>query len=364
MDGTNLPVGVRSHFVSRYFILIGRVAGIRIQKRRPSIEFPGRRTESIVATLESSLNSLDLSDALVLTGPTASGKSALAARIAQECRAEVIALDSMTLYRGMDIGTAKPTLDERRTTPYHLIDVLDPWENASVAWWLEQAESAARDIRQHGKRVLFVGGTALYLKALLCGIFNGPGASDQVRERLEAEASSAGGKDLLFERLRQIDPSTALRLHTNDMRRVIRALEVWEATGRPLSSWQGQWNDEANANVRPTVFWLDLSRSTLHERINARVTSMFESGWVDEAKALRQLGSPLSGTAAQALGYQEIGMYLDGIYTLEQAKERIQARTRQFAKRQITWFRHLPGCKPVTEELTWQPWRLRLAICE
>ncbi|HEV8060362.1 MAG TPA: tRNA (adenosine(37)-N6)-dimethylallyltransferase MiaA [Gemmataceae bacterium] len=313
--------------------------------------------------MESSLNSLDLSDALVLTGPTASGKSALAARIAKECQAEVIALDSMTLYRGMDIGTAKPTFAERRATPYHLIDVLNPWENASVAWWLERAESAARDIRKRGKRVLFVGGTALYLKALLCGIFDGPGASDQVRERLEAEASSAGGKEILFERLRQVDPPTALRLHTNDMRRVIRALEVWEATGRPLSSWQGQWNDqEANARVRPAVFWLDLPRSMLHERINARVTTMFDSGWIDEAKALRQLGRPLSATASQALGYREIGMYLDGIYTPEQAKERIQACTRQFAKRQITWFRHLPGCKPIAKELTCDAWNLKLEV--
>ncbi len=269
----------------------------------------------------------------------------------------------MTLYRGMDIGTAKPTSAERRATPYHLIDVLDPWENASVAWWLEQAEHAARDIRKRGNRVLFVGGTALYLKALLCGIFNGPGAADQVRERLEAEASSAGGKDVLIERLRQIDPATALRLHANDMRRVIRALEVWEATGRPLSSWQGQWNDpEANASVRPAVFWLDLPRPTLHERINARVTKMFDHGWVDEAKTLRQLGRPLSDTAFQALGYREIGMYLDGVYTFEQAKERVQARTRQFAKRQITWFRHLPGCKPISKELTFPLWNLKMDI--
>lgn len=313
--------------------------------------------------MDSLLHTPDLSEALVLTGPTASGKTGLAERIARECQAEVVALDSMTLYRGMDIGTAKPTPAQRGATPYHLIDVLDPWENASVAWWLEQAYAAARDIQSRGKRVLFVGGTALYLKALLCGLFSGPGAYAPLRERLEIEAGLEGGKELLFERLRQVDPPTALRLHTNDMRRVIRALEVWESTGRPLSDWQGQWQDlNTRASSRPTVFWLDLPRPTLHERINARVHAMLDSGWVDEAMALRQLGHTLSATAAQALGYQELFLHLDGACSMEQAKTRIQARTRQFAKRQITWFRHLPGCRPVLRELTFAPWNLKMNI--
>jgi tRNA dimethylallyltransferase len=311
--------------------------------------------------LDSLLGSLDLSEALVLTGPTASGKSALAARIAQQSQAEIVALDSMTLYRGMDIGTAKPSLAERRVTPYHLIDVLAPWENASVAWWLQEAGAAVRQIQSRGNKVLFVGGTALYLKALLFGIFSGPGAFEEARERLEAEAQSPKGKEQLFERLKLVDPVVALRLHSNDVRRVIRALEVWEATGRPLSAWQGQWQaQDANESRRPTVFWLDLPRETLHERINLRVTSMLENGWVDEAEALRRLGRPLSASASQALGYQELFLHLEGAYSLEKARELIQARTRQFAKRQITWFRHLPGCQPVVKELTFAPWRLKI----
>lgn len=269
----------------------------------------------------------------------------------------------MTLYRGMDIGTAKPTLEERRTTAYHLIDVLDPSETASVAWWLQQARAAARDIQARGKRVLFVGGTALYLKALLSGIFSGPGAFEPLRQRLEAEASQNGGKEALFERLRQVDPAAAARLHPNDVRRVIRALEVWEATGKPLSCWQGQWQEPAdNGNVRPAVLWLDLPRAVLHERINRRVADMLEHGWIEEAKALKDLGRPLSATASQALGYQELFLHLAGDCSLEQAKERIQARTRQFAKRQITWFRHLPGCQPLVKELTFASWNLKMNI--
>ena len=248
--------------------------------------------------------------------------------------------------------------------PYHLIDVLEPWENASVAWWLEQAAGATRDIRKRGRRVLFVGGTALYLKALLCGLFEGPGAFAEVRERLNAQASEPGGSARLFERLREVDPTAAARLHANDMRRVLRALEVWEATGRPISSWQGQWDnqDSAAQAARPTVFWLDVPRATLHARINARVIEMLNQGWLNEAIALRALGRPLSPTAAQALGYKEIFDHLDGAYSLEQVQERIQARTRQFAKRQITWFRHLPGCQPITRQLTFPAWNLKLDL--
>jgi tRNA dimethylallyltransferase len=315
------------------------------------------------SALDSLLDSLDLREALVLTGPTASGKSALGTRIAQECGAEIIALDSMTLYRGMDIGTAKPSAAERAATRYHLIDVLDPWENASVAWWLQQAGQAVRDIQSRGKRVLFVGGTALYLKALLFGIFSGPGASETVRERLEAEAAQQGGKAALFERLQQVDPKAALRLHVNDLRRVVRALEVWEATGKPLSAWQGQWQGgAANACGQPAVFWMDMARNLLHERINARVSAMLQQGWLEEAAALKKLNRPLSASAAQALGYQELFQFLDGAYSLEKAEKMIQTRTRQFAKRQITWFRHLPGCRPVVKELTFVPWNLKMNI--
>src|SRR5262245_62151826 len=149
-------------------------------------------------------------------------------------------MDSMALYRGLDVAAAKPGPEERRRVPHHLLDVLDPWESASVAWWLERAARCCEDIRGRGRRVLFVGGTPIYLKALLYGLFDGPGADREVRGRLEQEAETLGGP-ALHGRLARVDPAAAGRLHPNDVRRVVRALEVWETTGRPISDWQRQW---------------------------------------------------------------------------------------------------------------------------
>ncbi|MBL8796092.1 MAG: tRNA (adenosine(37)-N6)-dimethylallyltransferase MiaA [Planctomycetia bacterium] len=299
-------------------------------------------------------------EALILTGPTGSGKSALGLALAERLGAEIVAMDSMTLYRGMDIGTAKPTAAERARVPHHLLDVLDPWESASVAWWLEQARACCRDIQARGKRVLFVGGTPLYLKALQCGLFEGPPAAPEVRQRLEAEAAQ-GGREALHRRLATVDPSSAARLHPNDLRRVVRALEIWELTGRPISDWQKQWPDTSSdptcesAGI-PLALWLDRPRPELYERINQRVVQMIEDGLVAEVRALRELSQPLSREASQALGYKELFDHLDGRATLDEAIVRIQTRTRNFAKRQITWFRHLPGCLPATEELTFRLW--------
>jgi tRNA dimethylallyltransferase len=298
--------------------------------------------------------------ALVLTGPTGSGKSQLGLELAECLGAEIISMDSMALYRGMDIGTAKPSLADRAGAPHHLIDELDPWESASVAWWLRRAAECTRAIEKRGRRVLFVGGTALYLKALLCGLFDGPAASLGIRDRLMQEADRFGAAHL-HGRLGTVDPTAAARLHPNDVRRVVRALEVFEISGKPLSAWQTQWAEpggpSASGKEFPAVLWLELPRDQLYARINARAAAMFETGLVEEVKWLRGLPQPLSREATQGLGYKEVLAFLDGRMTLEQAIVEVQTRSRNFAKRQITWFRHLPGCRPASWELTRALWK-------
>jgi tRNA dimethylallyltransferase len=299
-------------------------------------------------------------NALILTGPTGSGKSRLALELAERLGAEIVAMDSMTLYRRMDIGTAKPSPDDRRRVPHHLLDVLEPWESASVASWLDRARACCQEIEGRGKQVLFVGGTPLYLKALLYGLFDGPPADEALRNRLTAEAA-AQGSQVLHERLARIDPASASRLHVNDVRRVVRALEVWELTGRPLSAWQVQWAvpPESPAD-RPRCLCLDLPRPELYDRINARVWQMVEAGLIEEARALRHLEQPLSREAAQAVGYREMFQYVDGQLSLKEAVNLIQTRSRNLAKRQLTWFRRLPECQPVKENLTFALWGLRM----
>src|SRR5262245_5911587 len=204
-------------------------------------------------------------DALILTGPTGSGKSQLALDLAEQLGTEIVCLDSMTLYRGLDVGTAKPSAADRRRVPHHLIDVLDPWESASVAWWLDRAAECVRDIESRGRRVLIVGGTPLYLKALLYGLFDGPPADADLRRRLTDEAERLG-TSALHAQLAAVEAATAARLHPNDVRRIIRALEVWQLTGRPLSAWQTQWSNSVVST--PRALWLDLPRDELYSRID------------------------------------------------------------------------------------------------
>jgi tRNA dimethylallyltransferase len=297
--------------------------------------------------------------ALILTGPTGSGKSQLALDLAERLDAEIVSMDSMALYRRMDIGTAKPTAEERRRVPHHLLDVLDPWQSSSVAWWLERAAECCRDIARRGRRPLFVGGTPLYLKVLLYGLFEGPTADEAIRRRLEAEANAAGAA-VLHDRLAAVDPISASRLHPNDVRRIVRALEVWELTGRPISAWQTQWSDQLAAPARERCLCLDLPRPELYERIDARVERMIADGLLQEVQALRRLEQPLSREAAQALGYKEMFAYLDGDADWDETIRRIQTRSRQFARRQMSWFRHLPSCLPIRAELTFAAWGLTM----
>ena len=274
-------------------------------------------------------------DALVLTGPTASGKSAVALELAESLGGEVVALDSMTVYRGLDIGTAKPSAADQARVPHHLIDELDPWQAANVAWWLRRAGEVCADIRGRGKRPLLVGGTPFYLKAVLHGLPPAPPADAATRGRLEAEAEAVGPV-AFHESLRAEDPASAARLHPNDVRRTVRAREVFAISGRPLSSFVAD-----PAPPLPAVA-LDWPRAELHRRIDARVPTMLAAGWPDEVRRLLALPHPVSKEAWQAIGYQEVAAHLAGGPSLAETTELIRAATRQFAKRQCTWFRSLP----------------------
>jgi len=281
-----------------------------------------------------------------LAGPTACGKSAVAMDLAPRLGAEIVALDSMTLYRGMDIGTAKPTFEERQRIPHHLFDVLEPHEEFSVAEYVTAAERCCREIVARDRVPLFVGGTGLYLRSLLRGVFTGPSAQPALRRELEAEAER-DGLEALHRRLMEVDPHAAMRLHPNDVRRVIRALEVHTVSGRALS----EQHDQGPLPIaeRPQhVYWLDPPRAWLNERINRRVHDMLAAGLPDEVRRLRNCPQPLSHTARQALGYKEILDWLDSPdEPWESVIELIQTRTRQFAKRQCTWFRNLEECTAV-----------------
>ncbi|MEM9658260.1 MAG: tRNA (adenosine(37)-N6)-dimethylallyltransferase MiaA [Planctomycetota bacterium] len=278
-----------------------------------------------------------------LTGATATGKTRYALALARELDAEIISMDSMAIYRGMDVGTAKPRRSQLAETPHHLIDVVDPEEEFSVAQYVEAAHRAVAEIQARGRPVLFVGGTPLYLKALLRGIFQGPPANWELRREIEREATAIGG-DALFRRLEQIDPVAASNIHPNDTRRLIRALEVFRATGQPISHQQLQF-DDARSPEDCRVFVLQRSREEQHARINLRVERMIERGLLDEVRGLTSAGRTLGRTARQAVGYREALQHLAGELSREQMIDKIKSRTRQFAKRQATWFRSLRECR-------------------
>lgn len=286
-----------------------------------------------------------------LAGPTACGKSAVALELVDQLQTdrgpslEIVSLDSMTLYRRLNVGTAKPSAEERRRVPHHLFDILEPSQEFSVAEYLVAAEQACREIVSRGGTPLFVGGTGLYLRSLLRGVFEGPPANDELRQRLEFEATRDGA-EALHRRLQQVDPSTAERLHPNDLRRVVRALEVIELTGLPMSTQHRE--EPLPLDQRPpNVLWLAPPRDWLYDRINRRVEAMLDAGWLDEVRSLLAEPLPLSHTASQALGYKELIEHLRGERPLAETITLIQTRTRQFAKRQHTWFRNLEECRPL-----------------
>jgi len=284
-------------------------------------------------------------DCWFLTGSTAAGKTGVGVELARQIDVEIVSMDSMALYRGMDVGTAKPTAAERAAVPHHLIDLIEPHEQYSLAQYLQAAHACIGQIKARGREVLFVGGTPLYLKGLLRGIFEGPPADWEFRRRLRQEARQQGSESL-HRRLAEADPAAAARLHPHDTRRLIRALEVYEKTGRPISQWQRQFHVGRPAEAC-RVFVLDWPREVLYARIQRRVEQMFAAGLVEEVRGLLARPLSLSRTARQAVGYREVIEHLRSRRPLAETVELVKLHTRQLAKRQGTWFRGLSECRPV-----------------
>jgi len=303
-----------------------------------------------------------LKNSYIITGPTASGKTNLAIKLAQHLDSEIICMDSMTLYKGMDIGTAKPTQHEQALVKHHLVDILLPTETSNVQLWLKCATEIAQTLISKGKSPIFVGGTPLYLKALMMGLFEIPEIPKHIRAELEAKFPQTDFADA-HRMLTEIDPDSAKRIHPNDRRRIIRALEVWQALGKTISSLQKQWEISTNSQFNPDkirCIWLQIPRQKLHERIHIRTKQLLQKGWVDEVLLLRQKYPSLSKEASQAIGYSQISKFLDGSLSFENMEEAINLATRQLAKKQETWFRHLSGCIPVPLENNFQFWNFHI----
>lgn len=307
-------------------------------------------------------------DMILILGTTASGKGRLAFDLAENIGGEIISIDSMKVYRRMDVGTAKPPKEARERIKYHLIDIVEPSESFSVAAFLDAANSAIEQIKSRNKPVIAVGGTALYIKALLYGLFEGPGTNEQIRNELRRRAEMEGLAGL-YQELTKVDPAAAQKIHQNDAKRIIRALEVYQLTGQPISSFQKQWVapqtkddgrrtmddrrktpalSEVEGKDEWSIIGLRREKTEENKRINARVKKMLADGLVDEVKSLlapdkgiqgQAEEKPLSKQASCAIGYAEIIEYLAGQKTLEEATELIKINTRRLAKSQRTWFK-------------------------
>ncbi|MCL6609948.1 MAG: tRNA (adenosine(37)-N6)-dimethylallyltransferase MiaA [Peptococcaceae bacterium] len=272
---------------------------------------------------------------LAIVGPTATGKTEISLRVARNLGAEIISADSMLIYRGMDIGTAKPTREERDLVPHHMIDVADPGDTYNVALYSRQVKGVLKEIRKRGNLPLLAGGTGLYVRAVVDGYnFTDAGTDPELRSRLMRECNTLG-RAALHERLKKIDPLTASRLHVNDVKRVVRALEVYYLTGKTLSGSAGR---EESPSFNLLMYGLIMNRKDLYSRIEERVDKMMAAGLVDEVRGLLAGGYTPELTSMQGLGYKEIILYLKGELTLDQAVELLKRNTRRFAKRQITWF--------------------------
>lgn len=276
---------------------------------------------------------------IVLTGPTAVGKTKLSIQLAKAVGGEIISADSMQVYRGMDIGSAKITEEEKEGVTHYLIDVLDPSEEFNIVLFQQMAKEAIAQIYEKGKIPIIAGGTGFYIQSVLYDIdFSAHDEEDGIRSRLEAIATQENGAHTLHERLKEVDPASAEAIHENNVKRVIRALEFYEETGLRIS----EHNEEQRRKESPYDFYyfvLNDERAKVYERIDKRVDLMVEAGLVDEVRRLKESGCRRDMVSMQGLGYKEILDYLDGEITLEEAVYRIKRDTRHFAKRQITWFK-------------------------
>ncbi len=274
---------------------------------------------------------------ILILGVTASGKGRLAFDLARNMDAEIISIDSMKVYRRMDIGTAKPSIEARQRIKHHLIDVAEPGDSYNVGTFIDQAQCAIERIKSRNKNIVAVGGTALYIKALLYGLFEGPGSDEKIRDELRQRAEAEGLAELHRE-LSQVDSAAAERINPNDRRRIIRAIEVYRITGKPISNFQKQW-EQSRTNHDWTIIGLRRDKADASGRINRRVKKMIAAGLVDEVQSLLAEEKPLSQQARCAIGYAEIIDHLKDRTSLEDAVELIKIHTRRLAKSQRTWFK-------------------------
>ena len=278
-----------------------------------------------------------LKKVLVILGPTASGKTKVSLEIADILKEEIISADSRQVYRFMDIGTAKPTLEQRKKVPHHLIDIVDPDQYFTVADYSRRAREALKEVVSKGKEPVIVGGSGLYLRALFKGIFKGPGRDEKIRQKLKDRAEKCGSESLYLE-LKKKDPEAAQKIGPHNLVRIIRALEVYELTGKRISDLQkeGEYPPEEYDFIK---IGLNLNRKTLYQRIEQRVEEMIKAGLIDEVESLKRKGYDLSLAPLRTFGYKEIFQYLEGEISLDEAIDKIKLNTRHYAKRQLTWFK-------------------------
>ena len=274
---------------------------------------------------------------VVLMGPTASGKTSMAVEICKKYGGEVVTADSMQVYKFMDIGTAKPTVEEMQGIKHHMIDLVDPTENFSLADYVKEAKKVIEDIHSRGKLPVLAGGTGLYIDTLTENVELSHGDKDDALRAELSELAEKEGEDRLFELLREIDPASCETIHKNNVKRVIRAIEFYKTTG--IRQSQHIKNTIRNSPYNMAKICLTWDRDILYERINKRVDIMFEAGLAEEVEKVRNMGVSMSNTSMQGIGYKEVFPYLDGKLSLEETKDIIKQGTRRYAKRQITWFK-------------------------